>query len=227
MRDDREPSVTPVARGKSSVLGSGGGGGRAFTTPKAGGGVTNSSTKMLATTTSERRGARPSSARSPAVATPSAARSGSGRNAKVAGSNPGGGGVLRPASALAPAEVRATMKKLVGTEAPSNFTPSGTGATATNGERRSGGSHVDAYTELVAARTRKGASAATYYERAAEAGGHANAAFVSSATKAGDYSRKVRIPNAARDASISTPLAFNLRNAALVYSGVDIMVRRG
>jgi hypothetical protein len=220
MRDDREPSVTPVARGKSSVLGSGGGGGRAFTTPKAGGGVTNSSTKMLATTTSERRGARPSSARSPAVATPSAARSGSGRNAKVAGSNPGGGGVLRPASALAPAEVRATMKKLVGTEAPSNFTPSGTGASATSGERRSGGSHVDAYTELVAARTRKGASAASaaYYE---------NPAFVSSATKAGDYSRKVRIPNAARDASISTPLAFNLRNAALVYSGVDIMVSRG
>jgi hypothetical protein len=207
VRDDREPSVTPVARGKSSVLGSGGGGGGAFTTPKAAGGVTNSSTKMLATTTGERRGARPSSARSPAAATPSAARSGSGRNA--------------------PAEVRATMKKLVGTEAPSNFTPSGTGASATSGERRSGGSHVDAYTELVAARTRKGASAATYYERAAEAGGHANAAFVSSATKAGDYSRKVRIPNAARDASISTPLAFNLRNAALVYSGVDIMVRRG
>jgi hypothetical protein len=200
VRDDREPSVTPVARGKSSVLGSGGGGGGAFTTPKAAGGVTNSSTKMLATTTGERRGARPSSARSPAAATPSAARSGSGRNA--------------------PAEVRATMKKLVGTEAPSNFTPSGTGASATSGERRSGGSHVDAYTELVAARTRKGASAASaaYYE---------NPAFVSSATKAGDYSRKVRIPNAARDASISTPLAFNLRNAALVYSGVDIMVSRG
>ena len=46
-------------------------------------------------------------------------------------------------------------------------------------------------------------------------------------TTPGTSSRRVRVPGAARDASVSAPLAFNLRNAALVYSGVDIMAAAG
>jgi|AntAceMinimDraft_11_1070367.scaffolds.fasta_scaffold25703_1 hypothetical protein len=123
----------------------------------------------------------------------------------------GGGVAARPASALAPKNSKATRKLLVGTEIPQ---PGGSGA--------SGGSHghVAAYTELVAARTRKCAASA-------HAAYHAGGALPWGKAELMTSRRKVRVPGAVRDASVSAPLAFNLRNAALVYSGVDIMVGNG
>lgn len=123
--------------------------------------------------------------------------------------------------------MRATLKKLVGTETAADTTSNG------KFNRHAGGSRFDAYTELVAARTRKSASSANtaYYRTKAAAGADASADAAARASsspskkKTKDASRRVRVPGAARDASVSAPLAFNLRNAALVYSGVDIMVR--
>ena len=128
----------------------------------------------------------------------------------------------RPASALGPSEVRATLRKLVGTEAPStiglNKSASAAAATTTTATKppsratqgRTSGSHHAAYTELVVARN-------SSHSKGGGGGGGGG----------GTPSRRVRIPGASRDSSVSAQLAFKMRNAALVYSGVDIMAAAG
>ena len=88
--------------------------------------------------------------------------------------------------------------------------------------------HTAAYAELVAARASKHGAAHSRVIRPSsgrsDAGGSVDGAPTPSHLR---DSRKIRVPGAARDSSVPAPLAFNLRNAALVYSGVDIMALAG